>query len=58
MGTVEPIRNLHDLKKIEKLLSSNTRDLMLFTLGTNSGLRISDILALDVGDVKDKPISN
>lgn len=54
MGTVEPIRNLHDLKKIEKLLSSNTRDLMLFTLGTNSGLRISDILALDVGDVKNK----
>ena len=28
--------------------------MLLFTLGINSGLRISDILALDVQDVKDK----
>lgn len=54
MGTVEPIRNLNDLRKIEKILSQNKRDLLLFTLGINCGLRISDILALDVGDVKNK----
>ena len=54
MATVEPIRKLEDLKKIEKILSKNKRDLLFFTIGTNCGLRISDILALDVGDVKGK----
>ncbi len=54
MGTVEPIRNLKDLRKIEEVLSKNPRDLLFFTIGTNCGLRISDILLLDVGDVKGK----
>ena len=54
MGTVEPIRNLEDLKKIEKILSKNKRNLLFFTIGTNCGLRISDILALNVGDVKNR----
>lgn len=54
MTTVEPIRNLSYLKKVEFLLEKNKRNLLLFTLGINSGLRISDILALDVQDVKDK----
>ncbi len=54
MGTVEPIRNLKDLRKIEEILSKNPRDLLFFTIGTNCGLRISDILLLDVGDVKGK----
>ena len=54
MGTVEPIRNLEDLKKIEKILSKNKRNLLFFTIGTNCGLRISDILALNVADVKDR----
>ena len=52
LGTVEPIRKLEDLKKIEKILSKNKRDLLFFTIGTNCGLRISDILALNVGDVR------
>lgn len=54
MGTVEPIRNLKDLRRIENILSKNKRDLLFFTIGTNCGLRISDILALKVGDVKGK----
>lgn len=54
MATVEPIRNIEDIKKIEKILSANKRNLLVFTLGTNCGLRISDILALNVGDVKNK----
>lgn len=55
MNTVEPIRNLSDLKKFENTLSlNNKRDTLIFLLGINSGLRISDILALDVKDVKDK----
>ncbi len=56
MSTVEPIRNLSDLKKIEFFLKKNRRNLLIFMLGINCGLRISDILALDVKDVKNKKI--
>ncbi len=51
--TVDPIRNEKDIQRIKKMLRSNTRDLLLFTLGINNGLRISDLLKLKVGDVKD-----
>lgn len=55
MGTVEPIRELKNVRKIERLLAKQSkRDLLLFTLGINCGLRISDILTLDVSDVKNK----
>lgn len=55
MNIVEPIRSKRDLKQIEKILKEqNIRDLLLFLIGTNCGLRISDILNLDVGDVKNK----
>jgi integrase len=50
MKHVEPIR---DLDKIAELKSNlNDRDSLLFTLGINVGLRISDILKLKVCDVK------
>lgn len=55
MATVEPIRKLRDIKKVEKILETQSlRNLLLFTLGINCGLRISDILALDVQDVKNR----
>ena len=54
MKIVEPIRDKSELKRVEKILGKNKRDLLFFVLGTNSGLRISDILALNVEDVKDK----
>ena len=55
MATVEPIRNLAEVRKIESVLSKQSmRNIVLFTLGTNCGLRISDILNLNVGDVKGK----
>ncbi len=54
MATVEPIRSLNDLKKVEKILAKNPRDLLFFTIGTNCGLRISDILSLNVKDVRGK----
>ncbi|HIT92090.1 MAG TPA: site-specific integrase, partial [Candidatus Stercorousia faecigallinarum] len=42
MTTVEPIRKISDLRKIEKILASQSmRNLVLFTIGTNCGLRIS-----------------
>ncbi len=55
MTTVEPIRNLEHLRKLENyLINKNKRDLLLFTIGTNCGLRISDIVALNVADVRNK----
>ena len=55
MTTVEPIRKKSDIRKVEKILAKQSkRNLLLFTVGTNCGLRISDILALNVGDVRGK----
>lgn len=54
MNVVEPIRNKNDIKKVEKILAKNKRDLLLFTIGTNCGLRISDIIALNISDVLNK----
>ena len=53
MTIVEPIRNKDDIKKVEMILKKQgLRNLLFFTIGTNCGLRISDILALNVGDVQ------
>lgn len=55
MGTVEPIRELKHLRNLEDYFAQkNKRDLLLFTIGINCGLRISDIVALNVGDVQNK----
>ena len=51
--TVNPIRAEKNIKKIKRLLKDNARDLLLFTMGINNGLRISDLLKLKVGDVRD-----
>jgi integrase len=55
MEFVQPIR---DFKKIDEmkreLLKNGTRDYMLFLVGINTGLRISDILSLKVLDIKDQ----
>lgn len=50
--TVAPIREMKDIESIKKLLSGNKRNLLLFTIGINCGLRCSDILKLKVQDVK------
>ena len=49
---VEPIRDEKAIQSIKRLLSNKPRDLLLFTLGINNGLRISDLLALKVGQVR------
>lgn len=52
MEFVQPIRDKAKIDGIKKLLrAGNIRDYVLFTLGINSGLRISDLLVLTVGDV-------
>ena len=50
--TVEPIREIKDIKRIKRNLKDKPRDLLLFTLGINNGLRIGDLLKLKVQDVK------
>ena len=50
--TVEPIRNEKDIKSIKSLLSDNPRDLLLFTIGINNGLRAGDLLKLKVKDIR------
>lgn len=49
---VEPIRDPKDIKSIKRLLQDNPRDLCLFTLGINTNLRASDLLAIKVGMVR------
>ena len=53
--TVEPIRDKSQIKQVEEYLKNkSSRNRLLFVLGTNSGLRISDILSLNVSDVRHK----
>ena len=52
MECVEPIRDKSKIALMKKLLfARNPRDHLLFVLGINSGLRISDLLKLKVEDV-------
>ncbi|MFO7876112.1 MAG: tyrosine-type recombinase/integrase [Desulfovermiculus sp.] len=49
---VEPIRRLEDIKAIKDLLQKQPRNLLLFTMGINNGLRIGDQLQIKVKDVQ------
>ena len=54
MEFVQPIRERKVIERMKKILKSqNVRDYLLFVLGINSGLRVSDLLALKVSDVMD-----
>ncbi|MCG7345322.1 tyrosine-type recombinase/integrase [Sporosarcina sp. ACRSL] len=52
MNEVQAIKDRRHIERIKQSLHG--RDLLLFTLGINVGLRISDLLALTVGDLRDK----
>ena len=55
MKYVQPIRDRNLIKKMKnELLKGGFRNYMLFNIGINTGLRVSDILNLKVLDVKDK----
>ena len=55
MASVEPIRDRAKIDVVKDILRKNNyRNYLLFLLGINSGLRISDILKLKVQDVKNK----
>lgn len=52
---VEPIRDKQQIKAVEDYLEQKEfRNKVLFCLGINSGLRVSDILSLNVSDVRGK----
>jgi integrase len=58
MNFVQPIRDSEKVEAIKKYLKEhNERNYLLFLIGINTGLRISDILKLKVGDVKGTHIS-
>jgi len=50
--SVEPIRNLKDIKAVKKMMAGNHRDLCIFVLGINTNLRASDILNIKVKQVR------
>ena len=55
MKYVEPIRNREKIETVKRILKcEGMRNFLLFLIGINSGLRISDILRLQVCDVQDK----
>ena len=55
MELVQPIRDKEKIEQMKnELLKTGYRDYMLFVIGVNTGLRISDILALTVGAVRNK----
>lgn len=53
MNFVEPIREIRKISQIKNILRAdgNIRDLLLFELGINSALRISDLLRLRIKDL-------
>lgn len=56
MNEVQPIKSKRDIDRMKRALKGNPRDLLLFIVGVNSSLRISDILSLKVGDVSSEYI--
>ena len=55
MNIVEPIRDRKLISKVENYLAKRSlRNQLIFVFGVNTGLRISDILALNVEDVLNK----
>lgn len=52
---VEPIKRKKDIETIEKYLAKHSlRNQLIWVFGTNTGLRISDILGLNIEDVQNK----
>lgn len=55
MNKVEPIRDKNKIEVIKNILKKKSdRNYMIFVLGINTGLRISDLLNLKVENVKNK----
>ncbi|MGL1862457.1 MAG: tyrosine-type recombinase/integrase [Pseudodesulfovibrio sp.] len=55
---VQPFTSLKDIRNIKKLLRGKKRDLLLFTMGVNSGMRAQDLLTLKVADVINRKVGD
>lgn len=54
LNTVEPIRDVKKINAMKKILRADSiRNYLLFVMGINTGLRISDLLRLTLADVVD-----
>ncbi|MCM3704410.1 MULTISPECIES: tyrosine-type recombinase/integrase [Cytobacillus] len=54
MEYVDPIKDIKSINKIKEILKRQSqRDLLLFVLGINTGIRVSDLLSLKISDVSD-----
>ena len=52
MEFVEPIRDIEKINEMKAILEQTSkRDLLLFVLGINTGIKISDLLELTVQEV-------
>lgn len=49
---VDPIRNPADVQAVKRHIQDNPRNLLLFTLGINTGYRANELLSLKVRHVK------
>lgn len=61
MSKVDPIRDIGTLRRARRILAEDSsrigrRRYLLFLIGINTGLRISDIVKLHVGDVRNGSI--
>lgn len=55
MATVQPIKDMDKIEEFKRVaMKQNYRDYMIALFGFNTGLRISDIVGIQVKDVKDK----
>jgi len=54
MNFVEPIRDVRMIQTMKRTLRANPRNELLFVLGINSALRVSDLLRLQIEDVLDE----
>lgn len=54
MEYVDPIKDVDKINEMKQVLRNHSqRDLILFVLGINTGIRVSDLLSLKVGDLWD-----
>ncbi len=56
MAINSPIKDVKIIEQIKELYKKKklTRDLLLFTLGINTGMNLLDLLKLNISDVRDK----
>lgn len=59
MNQVEPIRNKEDIKRMYQVLSMKSkRDYLFFKLAIHTGIRLTDLLKIEVKDIKNPQRGN